>query len=80
MTITCSPHGGAALTGKSGRKTANACDKSAKDTSTYAAAHFMFVAEVTSQKVKHPGAVSLPTFVVRYYRRLIRTLVFGLSF
>jgi hypothetical protein len=51
MIITWSPNGGAGLTGKSGRKTANACDKNAKDTSMCTAAHFMFVAKNTSQKV-----------------------------
>jgi len=40
-------NGGAALTGKSGRKTANACDISARKTSVDSAAHFMFVAKNT---------------------------------
>lgn len=43
MAITWSPSGGSGLTGKSGRKTANACDKSARDAITNTAAHFMFV-------------------------------------
>jgi len=43
--------GGAGLTGKSGRKTANACDKTANETRMNAAAHFMFVATNTSQQV-----------------------------
>jgi hypothetical protein len=43
--------GGAGLDGKSGRKTASACDKSAKDISSDTAAHFMFVAPNSSQKV-----------------------------
>jgi hypothetical protein len=51
MIITWPSNGGAGLTGKGGRKTANACDKSAKETSMDTAAHFMFVAKKTSQKV-----------------------------
>jgi hypothetical protein len=51
MKITWSSSGGAGLTGKSGRKTANACNKSAKDTSMDTAAHFMFVAKDASQKI-----------------------------
>jgi hypothetical protein len=34
-------NGGAAFAGKSGRKTANACEPSAMETITIAAAHFM---------------------------------------
>jgi hypothetical protein len=67
MIITWSPHGGAGLTGKSGRKTANACDKDAKDMSTKAAAHFMFVAEDTSQKLYHLCAVALQRCAITYY-------------
>jgi hypothetical protein len=40
-------NGGSGLDGKSGRKTANACDKSAKDTRMDAAAHFVFTAKNT---------------------------------
>lgn len=71
--------GGAGWTGKSGRKTANPCGKSAKDMSMDSAAHFMFVAENTSKKVYHRCAVALPTFSVRY-RRLVRPLVVVVSF
>jgi hypothetical protein len=67
------------LTGKSGRKTANACDESANDTRMNAAADFMFVVKITSQKVDHPGAAPLPTFAKRYYGRLLCALVFRVS-
>jgi len=81
MIITWSRNGGAALTGKSGRKTANACDKSAKDTSTCNAAHFMFIAKNLSQKVHYLCAIALPAFVVTHWRRqLVSPLVVGLSF
>jgi hypothetical protein len=49
--ITWSLNGGAGLLGKSGRKTANACDEIAKDASRNTAARFMLVATNTSQKV-----------------------------
>jgi len=67
MIIIWSPSGGAGVTGKSGRKTANACDKSAKDASKDATAHFMFVATNPSQKVYHVCAIALPTFAITYY-------------
>jgi hypothetical protein len=51
MRITWSRDGGAGLSEKSGRKTASACDKSAKDISSDTAAHFMFAAMNISQKV-----------------------------
>jgi hypothetical protein len=47
MTIVSPLNGGAGLAGKSGRKTANACDISARKTSVDSAAHFMFVAKNT---------------------------------
>ncbi|PYK21089.1 MAG: hypothetical protein DME55_00305 [Verrucomicrobia bacterium] len=68
MIIIWSPSGGPGLTAKSGRKTADACDKSARDTSTDTAAHFMFVATNTSQKVQHLCAILLPTFAITYHR------------
>jgi hypothetical protein len=47
MTIVSPLNGGAGFAGKSGRKTANACDISARKTSVDSAAHFMFVAKNT---------------------------------
>jgi hypothetical protein len=47
MTIVSPLNGGAGFAGKSGRKTANACDMSARKTSVDSAAHFMFVAKNT---------------------------------
>jgi hypothetical protein len=41
VTMTSPLNGGAGLTGKSGRKTANACDTSATETSMDTAADFM---------------------------------------
>jgi hypothetical protein len=41
MTPYSAPNGGAAFAGKSGRKTANACEANAMQTITVAAAHFM---------------------------------------
>jgi hypothetical protein len=47
MTIVSPLNGGGGLAGKSGRKTANACDISARKTSVDSAPHFMFVAKNT---------------------------------
>jgi hypothetical protein len=77
MIITRSSNGGSGLIGNSGRKTANACDKSAKDTTMDTAAHFMFAGENTSQKVYHLCAIALPTFAVRYHSQLVRPLALG---
>ena len=44
MIMTSLLNGGAGLAGKSGRKTANACDTNASEISADATAHFIFVA------------------------------------
>lgn len=44
MMIVPPPNGGSGFTGKSGRKTANACDKNARETTRNTPAHFMPVA------------------------------------
>ena len=44
IAITSPRNGGAALTGYCGRKTADPCDTSARETNTNTAAHFMFLA------------------------------------
>jgi hypothetical protein len=44
IVITSPPKGGAGFAGKSGRKTANACDTNAMEMKTNTAAHFMFAA------------------------------------
>jgi hypothetical protein len=80
MRIIWSPDGGADLIGKSGRKTANACDESAKDATRNTAARFMLVATNTSQKVNHPGAIPLRSFAKRYYYRFALAVVFEVSF
>jgi hypothetical protein len=41
MTIASTPNGGAALAGKSGRRTANACEAKAMETAIATAAHLM---------------------------------------
>jgi hypothetical protein len=68
MIMTSPLNGGAGLTGKSGRNTANACDNSAKDTSRDTAANFMFVVTNTSQKVYHLCAVALQACAITYRR------------
>jgi hypothetical protein len=45
MITISSLYGGEGFAGKSGRKTANACDASAKETNINTAAHFMFAAK-----------------------------------
>ena len=44
MIMTSPLNGGAGLAGKSGRKTANACDTNASEMSADTTAHFIFVA------------------------------------
>jgi hypothetical protein len=44
ITVASLLKGGAGLAGKSGRKTANPCDTSAKETTTNTTAHFMLAA------------------------------------
>jgi hypothetical protein len=68
------------LTGIRGRKTASACDKSAKDTSMCNAVHFMFIAKNPSQKVHHVCAIVLPAFVVAHCRQLVSPLVVVVGF
>jgi len=46
-------NGGAGLDGKSGRKTANACDTNASEMSADTTAHFIFVARNTFTKVSN---------------------------
>jgi hypothetical protein len=46
-------NGGAGLAGKSGRKTANACDTNAIEMSAETTAHFIFVARNTFIKVSN---------------------------
>ena len=57
MIMTSPVNGGAGLAGKSGRKTANACDTNASEMSVDAAAHFIFVAMNTFTEV--------PTFFIK---------------
>jgi hypothetical protein len=45
MTITSPLTGGGVLTGKSGRKTADACDTNAREMTVDITAHFIFVAK-----------------------------------
>jgi hypothetical protein len=62
MTITSPLNGGAALTGKSGRKSANAGDTSARQTSMHTAAHFMFAKiESRQSRVERKALVFFPT-------------------
>jgi hypothetical protein len=53
MMMTSPLNGGAGLDGKSGRKTANACDTNASEMSADTAAHFIFVARNTFTKVSN---------------------------
>ncbi len=51
MIMTSPVNGGAGLAGKSGRKTANACDTNASEMSVDTAAHFIFAAKNTFTEV-----------------------------
>ena len=68
MTIARSPNGGGGLTGKSGRRTAKACAKSAKDMITNTAADFTFLVTNASQKVYQLCTVASETCAITYYR------------
>jgi hypothetical protein len=62
MTIAPLPNGGAALTGKSGRKRANAGDTNPRQTSMHNAAHFMFAKiESRQSRVERKALVFFPT-------------------
>src|SRR6516162_3493714 len=62
MTIAPLLNGGAALTGKGGRKSANADDTSARQTSMQTAAHFMFAKiESRQSRVERKALVFFPT-------------------
>jgi hypothetical protein len=62
MTIATLLNGGAALTGKSGRKSANAGDTSARQTSMHTAARFMFAKiESRQSRVERKALVFFPT-------------------
>jgi|SRR6516165_2227087 len=62
MTIAPLLNGGAALTGKGGRKGANADDTSARQTSMQTAAHFMFAKiESRQSRVERKALVFFPT-------------------
>jgi hypothetical protein len=69
-TITSPLKGGAALTGKSGRKSANAGDTSARQTSMHTAAHFMFAKiESRQSRVERKALVFFPTLNKRLSMR-----------
>jgi hypothetical protein len=53
MIMTSLLNGGAGLAGKSGRRTANACDTNASEMSANTTAHFIFVARNTFIKVSN---------------------------
>jgi hypothetical protein len=53
MTMTSQLNGGAGLAGKSGRKTANACDTNASEMSADTTAHFILVARNSFTVVSH---------------------------
>jgi hypothetical protein len=57
MAITSPLNGGAGLVGKSGRKTANACDTNPREMSVDTTAHFIFVGKNTFKEV--------PTFFIK---------------
>ena len=62
MTIASLLNGGAALTGKSGRKSASAGDTSARQRSMHTAAHFMFAKiESRQSRVERKALVFFPT-------------------
>jgi len=62
MTIAPLLNGGAGLTGKSGHKSANADDTSARQTSMHTAAHFMFAKiESRQSRVERKALVFFPT-------------------
>jgi len=68
--ITASLHGGAGFAGKSGRKTANFCDTSAKEMSNDTAAHCM-LAKNNFTEIEYLRAILLPTLMVTHRGQLV---------